>query len=110
MSPARPPSRPAVSAERVRADLVLVGGGHAHVQVIRGLAMRPLPGVRTTVVLDRPEAVYSGMVPAFVAGACRAEELTLDVWALARRAGARVVGARARAVDPEARHVEIEGR
>ena len=44
-------------------DLVLVGGGHAHVQVLRRFMMRPLPGVRLSVVLDRPVAVYSGMVP-----------------------------------------------
>ena len=33
--------------------------------------MRPEPGVRLTVVLDRPVAVYSGMVPGFVAGQYR---------------------------------------
>lgn len=87
-----------------------MGGGHAHVQVIRGLVMRPLAGVRTTLVVDRPEAVYSGMVPAFVAGECRVEELTIDVWPLARRAGARVVPARALAVDPVERCIELEGR
>ena len=49
-------------------DLVLVGGGHAHVQVIRRWMMERPPGARLTVVLDRPEAVYSGMVPGFAAG------------------------------------------
>ena len=54
------PSRP-------RKELVLVGGGHAHVQVLRHLAMEPPPGTRVTVVVDTPMAVYSGMVPGFVA-------------------------------------------
>ena len=52
-------------------ELVLVGGGHAHVQVLRRLAMAPRPEVRTTVVLDRPVAMYSGMVPGVVAARCR---------------------------------------
>lgn len=49
----------------IRHDLVLVGGGHTHIQVLRAWAMDPAPGVRLTVVVDRPVAVYSGMVPGF---------------------------------------------
>ena len=56
----------APSAADVRHDLVLVGGGHAHIQVLKRWAMAPVPGVRLTLVVDRPIAVYSGMVPGFV--------------------------------------------
>jgi selenide,water dikinase len=91
-------------------DLVLVGGGHAHVQVIRRFAMAPVPDVRLTVVLDRPEAVYSGMVPGFVAGDYEAADLTIDVVPLARRAGARVVLAAAEGVDPKAKEIRVAGR
>jgi selenide,water dikinase len=94
----------------VRAELVLVGGGHAHVQVLRALAMEPVAGVRVTLVLDRPEAVYSGMVPGFAAGDYDAAELEIDVVPLARRAGARVVLSAALRVDPAARRIELEGR
>ncbi len=93
-----------------RSDLVLVGGGHVHVQVLRRLAMRPIAGVRLCVVLDVPEAVYSGMVPGCVAGDYREAEAAIDVVPLARRAGARVVLAPALRVDPVARRIEIAGR
>ncbi len=91
-------------------DLVLVGGGHAHIQVLRAWAMRPLPDVRVTVVVDRPVAVYSGMVPGFVAGQYRRSELEIDVRPLAMRARARFVVAAARGVDPVAQRIELDGR
>lgn len=91
-------------------ELVLVGGGHAHVQVLRGLAMRPLPGAHVTLVVDDPVAVYSGMVPGFVAGQYRRDELEIDVRPLARRAGVAVVVARATGVVASERRIEVEGR
>ena len=96
----------ATRAEPAR-DLVLVGAGHAHVQVLRGWMMAPVPAVRLTLVVDRPEAVYSGMVPGFVSGDYEAGELAIDAVPLARRARARVVLARAVGVYPEAQCVEV---
>ena len=89
---------------------MLVGGGHAHVQVLRSLRLRPLPGVRVCALLDRPESVYSGMVPGFVAGDYAASELEIDAVSLARRAAAAVVLARALRIDPVARRIELEDR
>lgn len=87
-----------------------MGGGHAHVQLLRRFAMAPPPGARITVVLDRPEAIYSGMLPGFAAGEYRMHELEIDVVPLARRARAAVVLAAATRVDAAQRRVEIEGR
>ena len=94
----------------IRHDLVLVGGGHTHVQVLRAWAMRPVPGVRLTVVVDRPEAVYSGMVPGFVAGQYRREDLEIDVRPLALRAGARFIVTPAVGLDPRERLIHLAGR
>jgi selenide,water dikinase len=92
-----------------RRHLVLVGGGHSHVQVLRRFVMQP-PPLRVTLVVDDPVAIYSGMVPGFVAGQYAAAELEIDVVPLARRAGAEVVLAPATGVDPAARTIAIADR
>ncbi|MFQ5698030.1 MAG: hypothetical protein ACE5IL_07065 [Myxococcota bacterium] len=92
---------------KVSRELVLVGGGHAHVQVLRRFAMQSPPATRLTVVVDTPVAIYSGMVPGFVAGQYAAHELEIDVRPLALRAGARLITARATAIDPRAGRVSL---
>src|SRR5262245_16793014 len=49
-------------------DLVLVGGGHTHIQVLKSWAMSPEPGVRLTLIVDQPVANYSGIVTGLLAG------------------------------------------
>ena len=95
---------------RAPTDVVLIGGGHTHVQVLHRWITAPPPRMRLTVVLDRPRAVYSGMVPGFAAGDYAIHELEIDAARLGRRAGAHVVLARASGVDPAAHRIVLEGR
>jgi len=91
-------------------DLVLVGGGHAHVQLIRRWAREPLEGVRLSVVVADPIAVYSGMLPGLVVGQYEPQALAIDVGALAKRAAARLISVPALRIDARARRIELEGQ
>ncbi|MEE4299217.1 MAG: selenide, water dikinase SelD [Pseudomonadales bacterium] len=72
-------------------ELLLLGGGHAHVQVLRSFAMRPLQGVRVTVVSRDVHTPYSGMLPGHVAGLYGADDIHIDIGPLAHAAGARLI-------------------
>ena len=67
-------------------------------------------GARLTLIVDQPVAVYSGMVPGFVAGQYARSDLEIDVRPLALRAGARCIVARAIGVDLARRRVLLDGR
>ena len=91
-------------------DLVLVGGGHAHALVLLRWAMNPLPGARLTLIDPNPTAPYTGMLPGLIAGHYPRQELEMDLVALARHAGARLILGRAGGLDPQARLIQVPGR
>ncbi|MEM1077986.1 MAG: selenide, water dikinase SelD [Pseudomonadota bacterium] len=91
-------------------DLVLIGGGHTHALVLRQWGMKPLPGVRLTLIDPHPSAPYSGMLPGHIAGHYTRQDLEIDLVKLARFAGARLILGRAEGLDMAAREIHVPGR
>lgn len=89
--------------------LLLLGGGHAHVEVMRDLGRSPPPDTRVRVVSRTRLTPYSGMLPGLVAGHYRAEEAHIDLAWLARSTGCELVEAEANRLDPLRREVRCVG-
>ena len=74
-------------------ELVLVGGGHAHVQVLKLWGLTPLAGVNVTLISPQPQTPYSGMLPGLIAGHYTESDAHIDLIQLCRFAGAKFIQA-----------------
>lgn len=87
--------------------LVLIGAGHAHAQVLKDWITRPVPGTELVVVSPTALAPYSGMVPGWLAGIYRFDEICIDFAALAAAAGAQLIIDELATLDPNRRRVHL---
>jgi selenide,water dikinase len=94
----------------IETDIVLLGAGHAHVEVLRRFAMRPEPGVRLTLIGREPETPYSGMLPGVIRGDYARRQAHIDLAPLAAVAGARLILGEAISIQLDARTVSVPGR
>lgn len=85
-----------------RRVLVLVGGGHAHIQVVTSLPSSAKHNVLCVLISDVSSAAYSGLVPAVVAGLVPEDSAYVPLPPLARYHGFRFVHARVIAIDEHA--------
>lgn len=71
--------------------LVLVGGGNAHLSVLRAMAQKWPRDVEVTLIASSEQQNYSGMLPGWISGHYAQAECCVDLRPLAEAAGADLV-------------------
>ncbi|KAF3996541.1 FAD-dependent oxidoreductase [Glaciimonas immobilis] len=91
--------------------LVLVGGGHAHLSVLRALAQKKTPGVEVTLVTPSTHQNYSGMLPGWMAGHYVQAQCRIDLLSLAQTARVHMAVDRIAGIDADQHCVRLpDGR
>lgn len=91
--------------------LVLVGGGHAHLSVLRALARDKPTGVEVVLVTPSTHQNYSGMLPGWMAGHYTQEQCQIDLQPLAQVAHVHLVVDRINGMDADRHCVALtDGR
>lgn len=90
--------------------LVLIGGGHSHLAVLKYLGMSPVPGLAVTLISRDIDTPYSGSLPGYIAGFYQHDEIHIDLRPLAQFAGARIIQEEIEQIDLDARIVNCKSR
>ncbi len=93
-------------------QLLLAGGGHSHVLVLRQWALRPQSRPASgsiTLVSRHPTSLYSGLVPAVVAGLATLDSARIDLKQLCQQAGVRFLQADITGLDWGRRQLLLQG-
>lgn len=91
-------------------DIVLIGGGHSHALLLRMWGMKPIPGVRVTLISNGVMTPYSGMLPGVIAGHYTLEDNHLDLVKLCRFAGARFINAAVTGINRHHKTIQLKDR
>ena len=91
-------------------DIVLIGGGHAHALVVKMWGMKPLAGVRLTLISESVDTPYSGMLPGLVSGQYCVEQTHIDLFKLCSWANVRFICARVTGLQLVNKHILLEQR
>jgi selenide,water dikinase len=87
--------------------LLLLGGGHTHVEVIRRLGLKPPHDTQVILISPNRHTAYSGMLPGFVAGHYDFHDCHIDLEQLCETAGVELRMCHAIGIDPAANRVDL---
>ena len=89
-------------------QLVLIGGGHANIQVLRKLCMNEYKGLNVILISENYGAIYSGMTPGYIEKFYSLNEITIDLQRLCFNAGATFIKDKVINLDEENQTVHLK--
>ena len=89
-------------------QLVLIGGGHANVQVLKKLCMNSIKGLHTILISEHFEATYSGMTPGHIHKDFSKEDISIDLQRLCFNAGATFIKDKVIKLDTKNKELKLQ--
>ena len=89
-------------------QLILIGGGHANVQVLKKLCMNSIKGLNTILISEYFEATYSGMTPGFIHEEFSRKEISIDLQRLCFNAGATFIKDKVIKLDTNNKELQLQ--
>ncbi|TFE27551.1 FAD-dependent oxidoreductase [Cohnella luojiensis] len=88
--------------------LLLVGGGHVHLHILKKLQQHPIPNVEVNLLSPFPIQYYSGMLSGFVEGLYAEEQIGVNLRKLCEAAGVSFIEDRVASLDAVSQTVITE--
>lgn len=88
--------------------LLLLGSSPANLLVLEALAKRKLPPVDVVLLTTESVQLHGGMVPGFIDGRYRPDQIAIDLQRLCGSAGCRLLVGKASRIDAKTRSVSLE--
>ena len=96
-----------MSVNPARKNLLLIGAGSAHLQVLKGLARQMSSDLAVTLVTPTPYYIEPRMLSGLISGHYTLEDMRLPLDPLVEASGVQFVPAHALALDPVNRHLHL---
>ena len=81
--------------------ILLLGGGHANLQVLHGLAKLDRSQFEVTLISDVTLSPYSGMLPSYLAGVYKADQLHFDLQKICQNLGYQFIEERVEEINAD---------
>ena len=96
--------------KKFQKDLVLLGGGHSNILLLKDLVSNPLPDYRITLISNHYNSPYSGMLPGYLTGFFDYDDIHIDLNIFCSYHGIRMIRGKAAGLDPVTQQVFLEDR